>query len=259
MAKFVLLKYPQSVLDTLPLERIMPPDDQIGLTQSGKSTAEQIAVNLAGNIDGDYFIWSSPAFRCVETAQIIGARLGRDPNVDVRLDERRLFYPSSDITVREFRSRQERGYLDPSRPGNGEQESPFAHRPRIEGWLAEILGKTKSNDVHVIVSHGAVIEHLHSAIGWKPSGAMISCFTFCAPGHAHLWGVVELPDDRKIWCCLGANVNLVESASFEAPFSGFKDLNGLAVDLASDPRFQKLIEATAGKETARTDDVYYIR
>ncbi|WP_037249006.1 phosphoglycerate mutase family protein [Rhodopirellula baltica] len=257
MSSLVLIKYPQSILDTLNQDATVPPDNEIGLSEYGKKVADQIGTNLAGLLKGEFSISSSPALRCTETAKIISGIVGGIRGTDERLDERKLFGPKAEFTVREFRNRQECGYLDPYTLSSGENESPLSHRIRVEGWLAEILGVAKSADIQIVVSHGAVIEHLHSSLSWKPAGAIGSTFNFCAPGHAHLWSAVELPDHRRIWCCLGANVNLADAASCTTPLQGFQDLNGLAVDLASDPRFANLARAASEDSSMASD--YYIR
>jgi broad specificity phosphatase PhoE len=258
MTKFVLIKYPQSMLDTIASERTLPPDAQLGLTEEGAGAARLLGDNLVQHVRGRFHIWSSPARRCLEAAEVIAQVLGQRPRTDMRLDERKLFSPGSEITVRDFRQRQERGYLDPSRLQPGEQETPISHRIRVESWLAEIIGSAQSDDVNVVVSHGAVIEHLNSALNGRSPETMATTFTFCAPGHAHLWDAIELPDKRRIWCCLGSNVDMVQPASLQTHLRGLGDLHGLAVDLASDPRFHELTQA-GGARPLTGSGASYIR
>lgn len=260
MTKLILIKYPQSELDVMRLDEVMPEDSELGLTDAGRRAAEQLGRAVSETVRGKHAVWSGSAKRSADPARIIADALGVKATTDGRLDERYIGGDTRQLTVGDFRNRQERAYLDPSRLAEGERESPLTHRLRVEGWLAEILSTAAAEDVHVVVSHGAVVEHLHSALSWKPAGAMGSSFTFCAPGHAHLWADVVLPDQRRIWCCLGSNVDLAGSASRERPVRGLDDLDGLAVDLASDPRFQHLAEEAAqGEISPLGSEKYYIR
>ena len=256
MITILLIKYPESQLDVLGHDAELPPDAQLGLTERGKALAETLGENLAEVLRGRVCVWSGPALRCREVADIIAEKVGGEQEVNSRLDERNVVPSDASISVGEFRAAQERGYLEPSRVAEDEVESPLSHRLRVEAWLAEILGRAKGNECHVVVGHGAVVEHLHSSLNWKPAGAMASSFTFCAPGHAHVWSGIELPDERRIWCCLGANLDLTEAASCASTFRGLDDVDRLAVDLAADPRFQRLAEATSA---VSRDMVYYIR
>ncbi len=77
MTKFVLIKYPQSTIDTLPLENAMPPDEQIGLTEAGRRVAQQIGERFVINLRGNISVWSGPAKRCAEPAKIIANTIGR--------------------------------------------------------------------------------------------------------------------------------------------------------------------------------------
>jgi broad specificity phosphatase PhoE len=252
MAKIILLKYPQSQLDVLPPDSPFPTEAKNRLTEDGRRVAQQIAENLARSLKGKFHIHSSPSARCTEPAEILAARLGGQVKSDPDLVERHMFRPKAKFTIRDFRLRQERSYLDPAHTQEDEPESPLSHRLRVEGWLWRNLGGMKPRETHVVVSHGAVIEHLHASLSWRPAGAMAWTFTFCAPGHAHLWSNIELPNGGRVWCCLGANVNLAVADSFETHFRGFKNLDELAVDLASDPRFQQLVAGSASKPLGDT-------
>ena len=106
-------------------ESVLPPDEKNGLTEIGKKTAASIASNIADVTTGSIRIWTGPATRCTETAAIIGRIVGTDPSVDPRLDERKMVRDGERVTLGEFRSRQERGYLNPSRVSADEEESPF--------------------------------------------------------------------------------------------------------------------------------------
>lgn len=258
MPSVFLIKYPESLLDNYKLDSPFPPDSEIGLTREGRAVAERIGSNLAARLKGHFFVWSGPALRCSEAARIVATRVGADARQDPRLGERRIFKAESRFTVRDFRSRQERGYLDPAYLSPDEDESPLSHRIRVEAWSAEMLANLKPSDVHLIISHGAVVEHLHSSLSWKPAGAMVSSFAFCAPGHAHVWSMIQLPDGRRIWCCLGSNINLSEILCLNTPLRGLEDLNGLAVGLASDSRFQNLANAGVSGLSA-IPPAYYIR
>ncbi|MDP9174361.1 MAG: phosphoglycerate mutase family protein [Planctomycetota bacterium] len=237
--RIILIKYPQSKLDTLPLHTAFPPDHELGLTQKGIDNAELLGKNLASSLNGRFSVWCGSALRTAETADIVAKHVGAKPQSDLRLDERKLFSGSSAVTVGDFRLRQERAYIDPIRLALDEDESPVSHRLRVEAWLAERLGRSNSDEILIVVSHGAVVEHLHSALSWKPAGAMVASFAFCAPAHGHVWGAVNLPDDRRIFCCLGANVRLADTVASSTALQGLDDLDSLAVELASDPRFQQ--------------------
>jgi broad specificity phosphatase PhoE len=259
MTTFIFIKHTQSVLETLPTDVMFPPDSEISLTENGQEIAERIAQNLMAVIRGNLHIYSSPRFRCMQMANVLASSMGVDSVSDDRLDERRIFSTETQISLQEYRSRQERGYLNPFKIQNSEVESPISHRLRVESWLAETIATSNSEDVYLVISHGSVVEHLHSSLHWSPAGAMTARFTFCAPGHAHFWRSIELPDEQSIWCCLGANISLVNSESFATQLQGFDDLTNLAIDLATDPRFQELVQITLTEQENTVAGDYYIR
>ena len=256
MTTFVFIKYPTSVLEGLSGDTPMPPDDELVLTQKGKKFAKATASNLFTILDGDIYIHSSPRSRCKETAETIGAKFNVNIIPDDRLDQRHIFLKDVKYTVQQYRFQQERGYLDSSRVSEGEDESPLSHRIRVEGWLTERIAQSDSNDVHIVVANGSVVEHLHSSMSWKPAGAMSASFTFCDLGHGHIWRSVELPNNQKIWCCLGANINFTNKNSIDTQIQGSNNLLDLTTILATDPRFQDLVDITIDN---LPEAVYYIR
>lgn len=259
MTTFAFIKHTQSVLEMLPMDAFFPPDNEMGLTEDGREVAEQISENLATVLRGNFYVYSSPRLRCRQMANILASLVGVDTVTDDRLDERRIFSSENPLSIQEYRSRQERDYLDPFKIQNGEQESPISHRLRVEGWLAETVAMSNPEDVYLVIGHGSVIEHLHSSLHSSPAGAMASHFTFCAPGHAHFWKSIELPDQRSIWCCLGTNINLINSESLTTQLQGFDNLTDLAVGLAIDPRFRELVQTTLAEQDVTPQTHYYIR
>ena len=254
MATMILIKYPLSRLDMLDKASALPPDRDIGLTDDGRKVAERIGECLNDRVQGNVFVWSGPARRCVEGAGVIAEKLGLRATAAVELDERRMPVVPGETTVGQFRSWQERAYLDPFR--GAKEESAVSHRLRVAGWLSGRLAEMEEDECHVVVSHGAVIEHLHAALSWKPVGAMMASFVFCAPGRGHLWSTMELPDGRRVWCCLGGNIDVSDPVSWDTPWRGVKDLRSLAVNLAGDARFQSLAVSASGEADANP---YYIR
>ena len=258
MTTLVLMKYPQSVLDTLDRSQALPSDADAGATEAGIEIANRVGKNLMGAISGNYTVWSGPAARCADPARSMSGVIGAELKISPSLAERAMIADGKDASVGDLRSRQEKGFLDPTRPEGASDETPYAHRMRVELWLSDLLSRTCSEEVHVVISHGAVIEHIHSSLHWKPPGAMSSTFSFCAPGHAHVWKAVELPDGRRIWCALASNCDVSQPEAIGLLMRGITDLEGLTVDLASDPRFQGLVGDDLG-EIVGVGDVYYIR
>jgi len=257
MATLLLVKYPQAAIDVATLQSPLSEVNQAGLTSQGMHDAEAMAKTIATAFEGAARIWSSPASRCVEPANIIARQLGASLRVDERLADRDLASIDTSPTIEEFRQRQERGFLNPSARMAGASESPWMHRARVESWLADVVSQGERDTLHVVVSHGAVIEHIHSALSLKPAAAMEHSFTYCAPSHCHIWSSVELPDGRLIWCCLGANVNLRQSS---AELSLGRDaLDELAADLAMDARFQELAKRSVVEPAPAVVSAGYIR
>jgi broad specificity phosphatase PhoE len=159
-------------------------------------------------------------------------------------------------TLAEYRLVQEQVYLAPFDAAPNE-ESAVSHRLRVEAWLADRLASREPDMTMVVVSHGAVIEHLQSALCWKPAGAMGATFTMCKPAHAHLWSAVEVPDGRLLWCLIGANLWLPARDASDRQRER-EDLATLTAQLASAPGFEDLAHEAAQARVS-PEMSYYIR
>ncbi len=257
MTSIFLVKYPQATIDQLKMDEQLPGDDTSTSTEQGNSRAATLGEGFVAHLSGRTQIWSSPSRRCLEPATIIARAFGEAARTDVRLGERKLAPDGAKLTVGEFRRRQEHGYLDPSTLAEGEVESPFMHRTRVEMWLSDVLSVAHTHDNFIVVSHGAVIEHLHSSLSARPADAMATSFQLCTPGNVHVWSSIELPDRRRLWGCLGTNIDFSIPLAFDALDVGMADLHGLAVNLATDPRYA--VGTGGSKPFSPGNDVYYIR
>jgi len=257
--RIILLKHPESLQDRLEATASVPADEENGLTPRGREDAQLIAGAIT-DIGGDIVVHCSPSKRCREAAEIIGVSSGVTAQPTAALADRRMgSIAQGRATLAEYRLAQEQVYLAPFDAPAGD-ESPVSHRLRVEAWLADQLESREPGITAVVVSHGAVIEHLQSALGWKPAGAMGATFTMCKPAHAHVWSAVEVPDGRVLWCLLSANVWLPgrDKANTEREAN---DLAILTAQLASAPAFEDLLgeAATPRQERAQPDMTYYIR
>lgn len=256
MRNILLVKYPQAEIDVLSQEEAFPHESKSGTATKGKDDATTIGKNLALLRLGAIKLVCGPALRCSIPAELIGKELGVEPQVIEALADRNVVLDNEEITIGEFRARQERGFLDPyALPGCG-GESSAQHRVRVEAWLVDQLANNES-DTLVVVTHGATLEHLHSVLSAKPAIAMAHTFSFCAPGSAHIWRAIELPDQRKIWCSVSTNVSLLDGEEMDKKYNICSLLGMLEIQLATDDRFSGIkVDLDSAK---LVKDVYYIR
>jgi broad specificity phosphatase PhoE len=244
------------VLDSLDLNEIMPPDDSLGITQDGEIEARRIAEVLGSCKLGRIGLFCGPRGRSRLQAEIIASSLGVESIVSESLDDRVVFSEGEEISIEEFRARQERGFLDPMKGASSDIESPLCHRLRVEAWLASMHAGVACETL-IVIGHGATIEHLHSSLSGKPSMAMSHTFSYCAPSNCHLWRSIELPDERKIWCCVGSNVSITRDEEFFEKFDICADISVLTAQLASDPAFAALRDS--GEAMVGSGPASYIR
>jgi broad specificity phosphatase PhoE len=252
----ILLKHPESHQDILEPTAKVPSDPENGLTERGREQAQSVAEAVA-DIGGHVVVLCSPSLRCREAAEIIATSTGTDAEVSEELADRQMASMDDEgATIAEYRLRQEQVYLAPF-DAAADEESAVSHRLRVESWLAARLAAREPDMTMVVVSHGAVIEHLQSALCWKPAGAMGATFTMCKPAHAHLWSAVEVPDGRLFWCLIGANLWLPARGESERQRET-EDLATLTAQLSSAPGFEDLAHEAA-QERVPADMTYYIR
>lgn len=258
MINIILVKHPQSMQDTANPASPRPDDDANGLTPVGRGHATEIGTAIANEFEAVQ-VYSSPSPRAAEAAAIIAEQLDIEAIADSALSERRIAQGATGVTLQQYRVLQDQTLLAPFDAPPGD-ESPASHRLRVEAWLAELLSERQSDMSYVIVSHGSVIEHLHSALSWKPVGALKNSFALCEPGHAHLWSALELPDGELVWCLLGTNLWL-PGRTPETSAEQRSALARLAITLDSSTRYVNVARQVALQtpEQGRSNGSYYIR
>lgn len=141
------------------------------------------AVKQAGNVFDE--IWASNLQRATKTAEIIGAELGLEINIDKRLQERHLG-DWEGLT---------RGEIDARWPGAVEKrefpegsENDDTLLARVLDFVDELLGRA-ANDAndkkYLIVSHGGVITCLEESLGkdWEQLSNMKGRWIFGEPPY----------------------------------------------------------------------------
>ncbi len=256
--RIILLKHPESSQDVIEPTDALPIDQENSLTDQGRAQARAVAEAIA-DMGGDVIVHCSPSLRCREAADIVAEVAGSTVEVVAALADRRMTsIEESRTPLAKYRAAQEQVYLAPFDAAPGD-ESAVSHRLRVEAWLAERLAAREPDLTLVIVTHGAVVEHLQSALCWKPAGAMGATFTMCRPAHAHVWVAVEVPDGRVFWCLMAAN-HWLPARDKEEIGREASDLATLSAQLASAPAFEDLArEASTPLDQRAMPGTYYIR
>ena len=125
----------------------------VPLNERGREQARRLADSFSeDDVDA---IYASDLARARETAEILGARLGRPVVVDPDLRE-------IDVGSREGLTGEEVG----TRPWDG--ESHEAHRDRTLNALARIVAGHPGSTV-LVVAHGGTLRRMHEHVGVEPT------------------------------------------------------------------------------------------
>ncbi len=158
MTRILLVRHGQSTwnADGRWQGRADPPLSDLGVRQ-----ADVAAETIAG--DGIARIWASPLARALQTATIVGARLGLTVETDARLEER----DAGDWTGK-TRAEIEAGwpgFLDGGRRPNGFETDDVLHERALAAIRA--IGLDAHEPV-VVISHGGLIRVVERALGSEP-------------------------------------------------------------------------------------------
>lgn len=149
-APVYLVRHGQSEWNVLRLtqgQTMHPP-----LTATGREQAAAAAEVLAGELTGRARLLTSDLTRAVETARIIGDRLGVEPVPDARLREQHLGALEGRAYEDSWAQAELHDWSDPELPMAG-GESVAAVRRR----LAAVLTELDPTEPTVLVSHGDAI------------------------------------------------------------------------------------------------------
>jgi len=125
----------------------------VPLNERGRKQARQLADSLSG--DAVDAIYASDLARARETAEILGARLGRPVVVDPELRE-------IDVGSREGLTGEEVGVRE------WDGESKEAHLDRTLRALARIVAGHPGSRV-LVVAHGGTLRRMHEHVGLEPT------------------------------------------------------------------------------------------
>jgi broad specificity phosphatase PhoE len=130
------------------------------LNELGREQARQLADELAGEVD---VVYSSDLSRARETAEIIGARLGLDVEVDSRLRER-SFGSWEGLTHPEVEERDAEA-LARWHAGEGygalDAEPHDAFAERMTGFLHDVLKRHPGERI-LVITHGGSMRVIHA-------------------------------------------------------------------------------------------------
>ena len=141
-------------------EKVREPGDP-GLTAVGREQAADVAERVAGERPAG--VWSSPLRRAVETAEIVGERVGLAVGTDERLRERMNWDgvgSGLDEFLREWgRATSDRSYVPPG------GDSSEAAAGRFLGALGDLAGSSPGEALVVVAHGGVTVDALRSLLG----------------------------------------------------------------------------------------------
>jgi broad specificity phosphatase PhoE len=178
-------------------QKVRAPGDP-GLTPLGREQAADVAERVAG--ERVVAVWSSPLRRAVETAEVVGRRVGLAVRADGRLRERMNWDGPGGIELDDFlrewrRATDDRAYAP--RVGDSSQ----AAAQRFLGALGDIADAGPHGTLVVVAHGGVTVDALRTLLGddevrrrapgvmgdGVPGGALT---TFVRDGHGERrWGV----------------------------------------------------------------------
>lgn len=130
------------------------------LNETGREQARELADTLDGSIDA---LYSSDLARARETAEILGAKLGLEVQLDERLRERGFGawegLTSAEIEERFAKSHQR--WRAGEGPGADDAEPFDTFAGRITAFLDEVLERHPDEEV-LVVAHGGSIRVIHA-------------------------------------------------------------------------------------------------
>lgn len=209
MIRLLLIRHAEAVSGTIPADRIVPEDDEDGLTEAGRAQAHELGRLLAARFPTAR-LTTSDVRRATETATILASYLKCAAAADARLAERRCGFARGTTRAMSQKFQME-AMLFPHRvPPNG--ESIAQHRQRVAAWLGHfqrsLCDSSRSDPLaQAVVAHGGTIEHLQACFWDSPLSAMGQAYTSCRNAHFHLWTGHRLPDNRLVWRLEGVDLD----------------------------------------------------
>ncbi|PTU66978.1 hypothetical protein DB032_19650 [Chromobacterium sp. Panama] len=154
------------------------------LTSTGQTQAQQLAAKLKTlRPTRATTLISSPAKRCVLTAEEVGHALGLKVSLEPRIGDRRHGSQRFE-NLDHYRQWQLDAWRAPAEAQHG-SESLLSQRRRVRSWLVAAQGL--GLDRMIVVTHGSVIEQVTGVLLGIPTRRMAMNFLQCDHAHFHRW------------------------------------------------------------------------
>lgn len=170
-------------------DSVMQDEDIIHLSAYGQAQFVALATEISLRGLVPYILWTSPAVRAQESAQILQQRLGITPvNIEPDLDDTYAPGPYIEqLTMTEWEQLNGNAY-DEERWGKYGHETTTALTERMVGVMARMVAKLSDGQVGAMVSHGDPIAFLLNYLkdGVIPDPASIRNMLYPPKGSATL-------------------------------------------------------------------------
>ncbi len=200
MTDLYLIRHARQLSADAPDDQLLP-DDQDGLTARGLDQARRLANYVEARIKPDA-LYASPLLRARQTAQAITDCTGLAPQLDDRLREIRLNFPST-TTANEIMSLWLKARRRVDQPAFAGGESWLNLQNRSVAVI-ERIAQAHAKQSIVIVTHGGVIETLFFYFLGIPLERSLQSFVHIDHTGIFHWRPFHLKEDSG-WELLAAN------------------------------------------------------
>ncbi|MYM88296.1 hypothetical protein GTP91_14045 [Rugamonas sp. FT82W] len=235
--EIILVRHAQNVLPSSRKSIDKHFIEETPLTSLGQEQAKQLAIKLKTlrSVQSTILV-SSPAKRCVATAEEVGRALGLEFLLENRVADRSPGNQRFE-SLTHYREWQLDAWQNPDKSHHN-AESLISMRRRVRSWLLSIQGADA--DRMIVVTHGSVIEKVTGILLGIPTKRMAASFLQCDHAHFHIW---ELRGSGE------AILTQTNTSPFEASGPNPQDAHAAISNRLS----------TGGSASAFVVDKYYVR